>query len=217
LAPAFAERSFYHLIVWRRCRACRRHLIRDILLNKYRFSRNLGVLLSFAFLAGCMQPPGVTGQARYEAPPQEESRTVATSDLHETERSPASPELPDQPSLQVENPLSQTADGAASPFGQIGVASYYAKKFQGRRTASGERYDLHALTAAHRTLPLGSYVRVTTISSARSVIVRINDRGPYTRGRMIDLSYAAAAALGLPRAGVLLVRVEPVTKQEAGA
>jgi rare lipoprotein A len=87
----------------------------------------------------------------------------------------------------------------------------------GHRTASGERYDLHALTAAHRTLPLGSYVRVTAVSSARSVIVRINDRGPFIHGRVIDLSYAAAAALDLPRTGTLLVRIETVTKQEAGA
>jgi rare lipoprotein A len=91
-----------------------------------------------------------------------------------------------------------------------------ATGFQGRRTASGERYDLHALTAAHRTLPLGSYVRVTAVSSARSVVVRINDRGPYAHGRVIDLSYAAAAALDLPRAGTLLVRIETVTRQEAG-
>ena len=102
-------------------------------------------------------------------------------------------------------------------FWQSGLASYYGNKFQGHRTASGERYNSHALTAAHRTLPLGSYVRVTAVSSARSVIVRINDRGPYTHGRVIDLSYAAAAALDLPRTGTLLVKIETVTKQEAGA
>ncbi|MEW6344978.1 MAG: septal ring lytic transglycosylase RlpA family protein [Paraburkholderia sp.] len=164
-----------------------------------------------------MQPFGMTGQARYETPHQEESGAVKTSTLRGTERSPPLPGLPDQSPSQIESPLLQIGGGAASPLWQTGLASYYAKRFQGHRTASGERYDLHALTAAHRTLPLGSYVRVTAVSSARSVIVRINDRGPYTRGRMIDLSYAAAAVLGLPRTGVLLVRIESVTKQGAGA
>ena len=78
-----------------------------------------------------------------------------------------------------------------------GTASYYASKFHGRRTASGERFDMAALTAAHRTLPFGSKVRVTNPANGRSVVVRINDRGPFTRGRMIDVSPAAAERLGL--------------------
>lgn len=98
------------------------------------------------------------------------------------------------------------ADGAR----QIGRASYYARKFQGRRTASGERYDMHALTAAHRTLPLGSYVRVSNLSGTKSVIVRINDRGPFVKGRMIDLSFAAASELGLQQAGSAPVVIELV-------
>ncbi|SAK68470.1 rare lipoprotein A [Caballeronia catudaia] len=86
---------------------------------------------------------------------------------------------------------------ASTDFVQAGRASWYGKKFQGRRTASGERFDMHALTAAHRTLPFGTYVRVSNGSKTRSVIVRINDRGPYTKGRIIDLSFAAARMLGL--------------------
>lgn len=78
-----------------------------------------------------------------------------------------------------------------------GVASYYASKFHGRRTASGERFDMHAMTAAHRTLPFGSKVRVTNPANGNSVVVRINDRGPFTRGRAIDVSHAAAKQLGL--------------------
>lgn len=78
-----------------------------------------------------------------------------------------------------------------------GVASYYASKFHGRRTASGERFDMHAMTAAHRTLPFGSMVRVTNPANGRSVVVRINDRGPFTRGRTIDLSRAAAEEVGI--------------------
>lgn len=82
-----------------------------------------------------------------------------------------------------------------------GSASYYAAKFDGRRTASGERFDNGAMTAAHRTLPFGTLVRVTNVANGRSVIVRINDRGPFSRGRMIDVSRAAASELGLVARG----------------
>lgn len=82
-----------------------------------------------------------------------------------------------------------------------GVASYYGRRFHGRRTANGERFDMHELTAAHRTLPFGSRVRVTNPRTGASVVVRINDRGPFTRGRTIDLSRAAAEEIGLIRRG----------------
>lgn len=82
-----------------------------------------------------------------------------------------------------------------------GSASYYAAKFEGRRTASGERFDNDDMTAAHQTLPFGSLVRVTNVATGRSVVVRVNDRGPFTRGRMIDVSRAAAAELGLVARG----------------
>jgi rare lipoprotein A len=95
---------------------------------------------------------------------------------------------------------------------QSGDASWYASKFQGRRTASGERFNGRAFTAAHRTLPLGTYVRVTLLATGKSVIVRINDRGPFIRGRIIDLSYAAAQALGLTRARRTRVQIERVEK-----
>ncbi len=75
------------------------------------------------------------------------------------------------------------------------MASWYGKQFNGRQTASGERYNMFAMTAAHRTLPFGKHVKVTSLSSGRSVIVRINDRGPYHSDRIIDLSYAAAKQL----------------------
>jgi rare lipoprotein A len=107
-----------------------------------------------------------------------------------------------------------SAKGHVSRFRQLGLASWYGRGFHGHRTASGEHYDMYAMTAAHRTLPLGSYVRVTSLASARSVVVRINDRGPYARGRVIDLSYGAAVALGMHRAGVTKVAVERVDKPE---
>jgi len=83
-----------------------------------------------------------------------------------------------------------------------GLASWYGEKFHGRRTASGERFDMNALTAAHPSLPFGSRVRVRNLRNGREVEVRINDRGPFTGGRVIDLSRAAAQVLGLVQAGV---------------
>jgi rare lipoprotein A (peptidoglycan hydrolase) len=97
---------------------------------------------------------------------------------------------------------------------QIGIATWYGRDFNGHPTADGERFDMDAMTAAHRTLPLGSYVRVTLVSNARSVVVRINDRGPYVRGRTIDLSYGAARALGIVGSGRARVAIEPVGKDE---
>jgi len=91
-----------------------------------------------------------------------------------------------------------------------GTASYYAGKFHGRRTASGERFDNGAMTAAHRTLPFGSRVRVINPANGRSVTVRINDRGPFTRGRVIDVSRAAAEELGMVARGHARVELELV-------
>lgn len=91
---------------------------------------------------------------------------------------------------------------------ETGKASYYGKAHHGNRTASGERFNQNDLTAAHRTLPFGSLVRVTNLNNNRSVVVRINDRGPFARGRIIDVSRKAAEALDMIRAGVVPVRVQ---------
>lgn len=95
---------------------------------------------------------------------------------------------------------------------EIGIASYYANAMNGRRTASGEIYDAKKYTAAHRTLPFGTMVRVTMLQSGKSVIVKINDRGSYVKGRVIDLSLAAARKLGLIRAGIANVKIEKLEK-----
>ncbi len=94
------------------------------------------------------------------------------------------------------------------------VASWYGRPFHGRRTASGEVYDMYKLTAAHPTLPFGARVRVTSLRNGRSVEVRINDRGPAVRGRIIDLSYAAARAIDSVGAGVFPVRLRVVALPE---
>jgi len=94
------------------------------------------------------------------------------------------------------------------PNSAVGVASFYGQKYQGRRTASGEIYDMRKMTAAHRSLPFGANVRVTDLSNNRTVIVRINDRGPFTRERIIDLSLAAARQLGIVQKGTARVKIE---------
>lgn len=94
--------------------------------------------------------------------------------------------------------------------GEQGQASYYADRYHGRRTASGERHDRQALTAAHRTLPFGSRVRVTHLGNGRETVVRINDRGPFVGGRVIDLSRRAAEELDMVRSGTAPVRLSPV-------
>ena len=93
---------------------------------------------------------------------------------------------------------------------QTGKASYYGDRHHGNKTASGERFDQHALTAAHRSLPFGTRVRVINLSNDKHVVVRINDRGPFVRGRIIDVSRAAAERLDMLRAGVVPVRLEPL-------
>ena len=165
--------------------------------------RSMGILAALTMPATAAQPQERThaagGQpafetsfARFEAlppPPEPAGRVVDLSTI--------------EPPVEVAP--------AARPLG-VGVASYYGRRFHGRRTASGERFDMHALTAAHRTLPFGTLVEVTNPSSGKSVTVRINDRGPFHGNRVIDVSRAAASQLGLIRRGhgtVHLAILEP--------
>jgi rare lipoprotein A len=102
------------------------------------------------------------------------------------------------------------AERPATPraAGEVGLASFYGARFHGRATASGARYDMHALTCAHPSAPFGTRLRVTDLESGRSVVVTVNDRGPFAEGRIVDLSLAAARALGIVRRGLARVRVE---------
>jgi len=112
------------------------------------------------------------------------------------------------------SPTRSTNGGAAEPSGPEsptvvdGVASYYGREHHGKKTANGEIFDMNKLTAAHRSLSFGSQVKVTNLSNQRSVIVRINDRGPYYQGRIIDLSLAAAERLEMVKSGITKVKLE---------
>ena len=106
----------------------------------------------------------------------------------------------------------RTADG----FSEEGMASWYGGDFHGRKTSNGETYDMHLPTAAHKTLPMNVYVRVTNLANERQSVVRINDRGPFIKGRIIDLSYVAAKELGVVGPGTAPVRIEALGYGEAG-
>lgn len=120
----------------------------------------------------------------------------------------------DEPRARYGNPAFYEVGGqryvvlqSAVGYVEQGVASWYGPDFHGGRTATGETYDMHAMTGAHPTLPLPTWVRVTNLENGRSVVVRLNDRGPFARGRVIDLSRAAAEALDMVRAGTARVEV----------
>ena len=120
------------------------------------------------------------------------------------------------PKLSKHSKLLQSKGTRLHPY-QVGTASWYGSQFEGKETASGEAFNMYDLTAAHPTLPLGTRVKVTNLRNGRSVVVRINDRGPVVEGRIIDLSYSAARALNMKARGLQQVRldlVEPETVAE---
>jgi len=116
-------------------------------------------------------------------------------------------------SVQTKSEVGKQA-GKAKPY-QVGTASWYGENFHGKPTASGELYDMYDMTAAHLTLPMGSFVRVTNLRNGRSVVVRVNDRGPIVPGRIIDVSYGAAQALQFRARGLQRVRLDLVNPPQA--
>jgi rare lipoprotein A len=111
---------------------------------------------------------------------------------------------------------SYTPMTALTPYKARGIASWYGRRYHGKATSSGEPYDMYAMTAAHTTLPIPSYARVTNLKSGKSVVVRINDRGPFMEGRIIDLSYTAAHRIGVLAGGSAMVEVETILPDAAG-
>jgi rare lipoprotein A len=100
-------------------------------------------------------------------------------------------------------------------FSQKGIASWYGKKFHGRKTANGEIYNMHALTAAHKTIPLGTWLHVKNLENGKTVDVRVNDRGPFIQNRIIDLSYNAAIAIGMIGKGTVQVKIKAIPKKQS--
>ncbi|MGD8998867.1 MAG: septal ring lytic transglycosylase RlpA family protein [Granulosicoccaceae bacterium] len=127
----------------------------------------------------------------------------------------------EEPRSRYGNPESYVVHGkryyvldSSEDYHERGIASWYGTKFHGRRTSSGERYDMYAMTAAHKSLPLPTYVEVTNLKNNRKVIVKVNDRGPFHENRIIDLSYAAAHKLGINHSGTGLVEVRAINTRE---
>lgn len=169
------------------------------------------VLAALALAAGCT-PRG--GYYKDDGPPDRHP-----VDMHS---------IPD--AVPRAEPLSRTGNDAyvalgqryvpmpeADGYSERGMASWYGKKFHGKRTSSGEKYNMYKMTAAHRTLPLPSYARVTNLENGESVVVRVNDRGPFLHNRLIDLSYAAAYKLDIIGEGTGRVKVESIDTGTSGA
>jgi len=167
----------------------------------------LPIAVAVLVLAGCASAPKETRFYREDGPPDHvPPGLLATPDAVPREE-PLNP-YANRPYAALGR--TYVPDTSNAPFHQRGMASWYGRQFQGNRTASGEPYDMFAMTAAHPTLPIPSYARVTSTRDGRSVIVRINDRGPFLHDRIIDLSYAAAARLGLAGAGSGEVQIERI-------
>jgi rare lipoprotein A len=125
----------------------------------------------------------------------------------------------DRPSPTQPRPASATkskASNKSKPY-QVGTASWYGSYFEGKETASGEPYNMYDMTAAHPSLPLGTFVKVTNLRNGKAVVVRVNDRGPVVDGRIIDVSYQAAQALGMKSRGIQRVRLDVVKESETVA
>ncbi len=118
-------------------------------------------------------------------------------------------EIPAEEPSVIEK-LNAVASNTVRKFSQTGMASWYGRQFHGRKTASGETFDMNAMTAAHRSLPLNCYIRVTNKNNGKSVVVKVNDRGPFHGNRVLDLSYGAAKQLGITNAGTAKVSIERI-------
>ncbi|ENW04759.1 MULTISPECIES: septal ring lytic transglycosylase RlpA family protein [Acinetobacter] len=118
-------------------------------------------------------------------------------------------DIPEEEPSVIEK-LNAVASNTVRKFSQNGVASWYGRQFHGRKTASGETFDMNAMTAAHRSLPLNCYIRVTNKDNGKSVVVKVNDRGPFHGNRVLDLSYGAAKQLGMSSSGTGNVSIERV-------
>lgn len=175
------------------------------------FNRTQSGLLALVLLVGCSSSPPSRYSLSQDVGPE---RSVDVSNIKEP--------------VPRQEPLSRGGNkpykvfgkkyyplSSVSGFAEEGTASWYGRKFHGHRTSNGEVYDMFRFSAAHKTLPLPSYVRVTNLRNQRSIIVRVNDRGPFHGNRIIDLSYAAAKKLGYSGQGTAPVRVEAIDLSQA--
>jgi len=177
-----------------------------------RQNTSIVLLLLFVMIAGCSTTPSQPPVKKVQIPqqpvpvPEQQTRTPSTPP---TEVAPAW-----EPPSRTGNPNSYKVFGkryyvmnSSENYRQRGTASWYGKDFHGKKTSSGVPYNMHAMTAAHKSLPIPTYVRVKHLGNGRSIVVKVNDRGPFARGRIIDLSYAAATKLDMVGTGTAPVEV----------
>ncbi|MCA3863146.1 MAG: septal ring lytic transglycosylase RlpA family protein, partial [Burkholderia sp.] len=172
-----------------------------------RFPSRFGTIALFFALTGCAVPPSQTTSSANQKKAVDKTAAAAKADddkqpLNFDSALASMPATDSKDAKKSSLADAEPIDGKdVSDFRQMGRASWYGRDFHGRRTANGERFNMNAFTAAHRTLPLSSYIKVTNSSTGKWVVVKVNDRGPYKRGRVLDLSYAAAKVIGLVHAG----------------
>jgi rare lipoprotein A len=157
------------------------------------------VVLGAALLAACAQSSVVTRNSEFVGPSQQASVQHNRTASFVTNRRIAS--------ARKHTPFARPNNATPTQIASQGVASFYT---EGQQTASGEKFDTHDLTAAHPTLPFGTRLRVTNVATGRSVTVRVNDRGPYVPGRVVDVSHSAADALGMVESGITKVKLDVV-------
>ena len=164
-----------------------------------RIAQRLAVILGAASLAGCVQTQVAANKSEMVSPTRQASQqTSRTASLAPARRVAVA---------RKHTPFASNRKPAATEAASHGMASFYT---EGTKTASGEKFNTHELTAAHPTLPFGTRLRVTNVASGQSVTVRVNDRGPFVRGRVVDVSYAAAETLGMVGGGVAKVKLDVV-------
>ncbi|MEX3548587.1 MAG: septal ring lytic transglycosylase RlpA family protein [Burkholderia sp.] len=190
---------------------------------KFRLPRQLGPVVMMAALTGCaMLLNAANDQAANPLNPAKDDAlcTSAANAADDGDGKQFDSALATMPTTESQDAqrisLADAKPIDVSDFRQSGKASWYGRAFHGRRTANGERFDMSELTAAHRTLPLSSYVKVINQSNGKSVVVKINDRGPFKRGRVLDLSYAAAKIIGLVYAGTASVKIVGLSPEQVG-
>ncbi|RQS04625.1 septal ring lytic transglycosylase RlpA family protein [Burkholderia sp. Bp9002] len=184
----------------------------------FRFPSRIGTVAVFLALTGCAVQPSQTTSGTNQKNWVRTTAANADNDkqLNFDSALASMPAADSKDAKSTSLADAEPIDGAnVSDFRQTGRASWYGRGFHGRRTANGERFNMNAFTAAHRTLPLASYIRVTNPTNGKWVVVKVNDRGPYKRGRVLDLSYAAAKVIGLVHAGTGRVKIEGLSPQEA--
>jgi rare lipoprotein A len=167
--------------------------------------RALAVVALAAVLVACSSTPRRAPPASVPSPPRDLDSIPDAVPRYEPRSKRGNP-----PSYEVFGQRYHVM-ASAEGYRERGVASWYGPDFHAKSTSSGEPYDMYAMTAAHKTLPIPTYVRVTNLENGRSVVVRVNDRGPFVKNRIIDLSYTAAHKLGMTQRGTAFVEVEALT------